>query len=135
MITEYKNYTIEIKLSATGSFFGKVQGLVVMAFGKTEEEVLSKVKADLDFHLGIEEAKKHSKPLTPGQLEQGMLNGGDDVSLEAALRASARKPSRVQYQTVEIDGDLYDFEIEPKMSDQWTPLQRQLNAIFTTNHS
>lgn len=49
-------------------------------------------------------------------------NGGDDVSLESALAASAMKPHEndAQYETVIIDGDEYDFEITPETSEAQT---------------
>lgn len=67
--------------------------------GETEEEFNASLEATMDLFGMDNEA-----------------NGGDDVSLESALAASARRPHEndEQYETVIIDGDEYEFKVEPE---------------------
>lgn len=113
-LIEYNGYKIKVWEDEDGwHSYSKVSSPIVK---QTRSASIEATKQEID----------SSNVLTPQSgireifVEANETLGGDDVSLDSALKASARKPheDNQQYETVVIDGDEYEFEVkketEPK---------------------
>lgn len=112
----HNNETIKI-FKSDGYWVG--EGTFGQIVKKTEQAAIEEAK-ELTDSLAARRARReaNNKLSSIEDIFGSDDNGGDDVSLESALAASKKQDNEndQEYQEVEIDGDIYEFEIEEEVA-------------------
>lgn len=128
---KYKGFTITTELHKSNRVNARATGhpdfQPLYASGDEQDEAIANIKETIDSKLRVQaliakmnadaQAQGYTDATQKRVAEHGeQPHGGDDVSLEAALSASQRKPYKPQIQAIPWeDGDY--LEIEPQRTN------------------